>query len=47
MPRILSGWLPTTRGAQHIGALIKAGQIEAVKQLVAEMDREINRQADK
>ncbi len=42
VPRLLTGWLPTTQGAQQIMALIKAGRMQEVERAVAELDAAIN-----
>lgn len=42
VPRLLTGWLPTTAGAQRVMALIKAGRMEEVEQLVRQIDEQIN-----
>jgi hypothetical protein len=41
MPRILTGWLPTTQGAQRAAAMIKAGRLHEVEQMIREEDEEI------
>lgn len=46
VPRLLTGWLPATAGAQKIMALIKAGRKQEVEQLVQELDRQINQSHD-
>jgi uncharacterized protein (UPF0212 family) len=43
LPRILTGWLPSTQEAQRAMAMIKAGQIEKVQMLIRQVDAEINR----
>jgi hypothetical protein len=43
MPRILTGWLPTTQGAQRAAALIKAGRLHEVEQMIRVVDEEIRR----
>jgi uncharacterized protein (UPF0212 family) len=43
LPRILTGWLPSTHAAQQTMAMIKAGQIENVQMLILQVDAEINR----
>jgi hypothetical protein len=47
MPRLLTGWLPSTQVAQHFMALIKAGQMAEVDRELAIIDRKINRDAHK
>lgn len=42
MPRLLTGWLPSTAAAQHHMGLIKAGRFDEVDQELAELDRQIN-----
>lgn len=42
MPRLLTGWLPSTATAQHYMALIKAGRLHEVDAELAELDRAIN-----
>jgi hypothetical protein len=42
MPRLLTGWLPSTESAQHTMALIKAGRFAEVDAELAELDRKIN-----
>jgi hypothetical protein len=42
MPRLLTGWLPSTESAQHYMALIKAGRFAEVDAELAELDRKIN-----
>jgi hypothetical protein len=42
VPRLLTGWLPTTPGAQHMMAAIKAGRLDEVRRAVEQLDREIN-----
>jgi len=46
VPRLLTGWLPTTASAQHIMALIKAGRTREVEQLVRQVDHQINQAHD-
>ena len=43
VPRLLTGWLPTTEDAQRIMALIKAGRMPEVEQGVKQLDLAINR----
>ena len=43
LPRLLTGWLPTTAEAQAAMALIKAGRFLEVEQGVEELDRAIRR----
>ncbi|HEX7975834.1 MAG TPA: hypothetical protein VF498_15600 [Anaerolineales bacterium] len=43
VPRLLTVWLPSTAGMQRIMALIKAGRIQEVEQLVKQPDLQINR----
>lgn len=45
MPRILTGWLPTTGEAQAAMAQIKAGRIQEVEQGIQSLDQAIRRQA--
>lgn len=45
MPRILTGWLPTTAEAQRSAALIKAGRIDEVRRDLEAVDREISSRA--
>jgi uncharacterized protein (UPF0212 family) len=42
MPRLLTGWLPPIEDAQRVMALIKAGRLNEVMELVNELDRMIN-----
>jgi hypothetical protein len=42
MPRLLTGWLPSTVSAQQYMALVKAGRIEEIDAELAELDRAIN-----
>ncbi len=42
MPRLLTGWLPSTGEAQRIMALIKAGRLAEVNTLVRQLDQTIN-----
>jgi hypothetical protein len=42
MPRLLTGWLPTTGTAQNYMDLIKAGRLAEVDAYLAELDRAIN-----
>ncbi len=42
MPRLLTGWLPSTRDAQYIMRLVKAGRMDEVTELVRQLDKEIN-----
>ncbi len=44
-PRLLTGWLPTTKYAQHFMALINAGRISEVDAALAELDCVINESA--
>ncbi len=44
MPRLLTGWLPTTEGANRVMALIKRGQLEEAEQLAKQVDLAINSQ---
>ncbi len=46
MPRLLTGWLPATEDAQRIMALIKAGRMAEVNELVRKLDEMINRDED-
>jgi uncharacterized protein (UPF0212 family) len=43
LPRILTGWLPSTQEAQRAMAMIKAGQLDEVQRLIRQVDEEINR----
>ena len=43
MPRLLTGWLPSTADAQRVMALIKAGRLAEVTELVRQLDLAINR----
>ena len=43
MPRLLTGWLPTTEEAQRSMALIKAGRLPEAEQGVQQLDLIINR----
>jgi uncharacterized protein (UPF0212 family) len=45
MPRLLTGWLPPIEDAQRVMALIKAGRLDEVNELVHQLDQEINRDA--
>lgn len=45
MPRILTGWLPTTGEAQAAMAQIKAGRIQEAEQGIQSLDQAIRRQA--
>lgn len=42
LPRVLTGWLPTTAEAQRTMNLIKQGQLKEVQRAVKELDRRIN-----
>jgi hypothetical protein len=42
VPRLLTGWLPTTEGAQHMMALVVAGKWNAVEEEVKRLDQFIN-----
>ncbi len=42
MPRLLTGWLPSIGDAQRIRALIKAGHLDEVNELVRQLDQTIN-----
>ena len=46
MPRLLTGWLPSTEDAQHVMAMIKAGRMAEVTELVKGLDQEINRNGE-
>ncbi len=46
MPRLLTGWLPSTGDAQRVMALIKAGRMDEVNNLVCQLDKMINRHED-
>jgi hypothetical protein len=41
MPRLLTGWLPSTVEAQHLMAEIKAGHIDEVDAALFDLDRKI------
>jgi uncharacterized protein (UPF0212 family) len=41
LPRLLTGWLPTTRQAQSAMALIRAGRLEEVQAGLRQVDEEI------
>jgi uncharacterized protein (UPF0212 family) len=43
LPRILTGWLPSTQEAQRAMAMIKAGQLGEVQRLIRQVDARINR----
>lgn len=43
MPRLLTGWLPSTEGAQRMMDKIKAGRFDEVRREIQELDRLINR----
>ena len=43
MPRLLTGWLASTADAQRVMALIKAGRLAEVTELVRQLDLAINR----
>jgi hypothetical protein len=45
MPRILTGWLPSTADAQRMGKRIKDGELEIVQAGLSELDRQINAKA--
>ena len=45
MPRLLTGWLPSTRYAQEAMNLIKTGRLDEVKNQIKELDQFINMQA--
>jgi hypothetical protein len=40
-PRLLTGWLPSTRDAQTIAALMKDGHEDRVRDMLRKLDREI------
>jgi hypothetical protein len=42
VPRLLTGWLPTTNYAQHFMALIKAGRMAEVDAALTELDSTLN-----
>jgi hypothetical protein len=42
MPRLLTGWLPSTAAAQHYMGLIKSGRLDEVDHALAEIDRALN-----
>jgi hypothetical protein len=44
MPRLLTGWLPSTAQAQRMMNLLKAGKIETVRQQIQQVDDAIRRQ---
>ncbi len=46
MPRLLTGWLPATDDAQRVMALIKAGRMDEVNEMVRQLDEMINRDED-
>lgn len=46
MPRLLTGWLPSTATAQHYMALVKAGRFDELDAELAELDRAINHAAN-
>ena len=46
MPRLLTGWLPSTEDAQRIMGLIKAGRMDEVNELICQLDEMINRDED-
>lgn len=46
MPRLLTGWLPTTEQAQHTMSLIKAGRLDEVTRMVQQLDRAINQEGE-
>ena len=41
MPRILTGWLPTTQGAQRVNKMLKQRRLAEVKELIRAVDEEI------
>ena len=41
MPRLLTGWLPTTRQAQSAMALIRAGRLDELRERLRQVDAEI------
>lgn len=43
MPRLLTGWLPTTQQAHHLMALVKNGQLDQAQHEMYAIDRTINR----
>lgn len=47
MPRLLTGWLPSTQTAQHYMAKIKAGKTDEVDAELAKIDQQINQSATK
>lgn len=47
MPRLMTGWLPSTPSAQHVMAQIKAGELAGVDAWLADLDRTINGNANK
>ncbi len=46
MPRLLTGWLPSTEDAQRVMAMIKAGRMAEVTELVRQLDLGINRNGE-
>lgn len=42
VPRLLTGWLPTTESAQRYMALVKAGRLAELDEMLDELDRTIN-----
>jgi uncharacterized protein (UPF0212 family) len=42
LPRILTGWLPSTQEAQRAMAMIKVGQVDQVQRLIQQVDAQIN-----
>jgi hypothetical protein len=45
LPRVLTGWLPSTDSAQHFMAKIKEGRLAEVDAYLADLDRSINESA--
>jgi hypothetical protein len=42
LPRILTGWLPSTQEARQVMVLIKNNQIEKARTLIRQVDAQIN-----
>lgn len=40
-PRLLTGWLPSTKEAQAMATLMRSGHVDEVRQLIEDLDREI------
>ena len=45
VPRLLTGWLPSTAEAQRMMALVKAGRVQEVQEGLREVDEAIRRTA--